>query len=100
MLTLATSYGWSIWQIEINNVFLSADIQEEVYMQQSPKFVQGDGSLVLVYKLDKALYVLKKAPCAWYGKLHHALLPWDLSASSLTLRYLSSNCYPGVSLCG
>lgn len=41
-------------------------------------FWEGQG---LVCKLKKALYDLKQAPCAWFGKLSTSLLKLGFSAS-------------------
>ncbi|XP_010267665.1 PREDICTED: uncharacterized protein LOC104604817 [Nelumbo nucifera] len=38
LLSLATSYSWSLYQIDVKNAFLNRDLQEEVYMQLPPRF--------------------------------------------------------------
>jgi hypothetical protein len=55
------------------SAFLNGVIQEEVYVRQttgfeSPKYPDR------VYKVSKALYVLKQAPRAWYARLNTFLL--------------------------
>lgn len=58
ILTLIVTHKWDMQQIDINNAFLNGELQEEVYMQQPPRFVDNDHSLVC--KLNKAMYGLKR----------------------------------------
>lgn len=51
---------------------MNGDIVEEVYVAQSQGYVIA-GKEYYIYKLHKALYGLKKAPRAWYGKLDRYL---------------------------
>ena len=44
LLSMAAMRSWSIFQLDIKNVFLS-DLAKEVYMEQPPGFV-AQGSLV------------------------------------------------------
>lgn len=71
VLTLAFTYGWSIHQLDVHNVFLNGYLEEEVFMKQPPGFEQAGKSLVC--RLDKALYGLKQAPRAWFGRLNSVL---------------------------
>jgi hypothetical protein len=59
VLSLAASQGWSIYQMDVKSAFLHGDLQEEIYMEQPPGFVQ-DSSLVC--RLRRSLYGLKQAP--------------------------------------
>ena len=56
------------YQMDIKNTFLNGLIQEEVYVEQPPRF-ESETFPQHVLKLNKALYGLKKAPRAWYEKL-------------------------------
>ena len=38
-ISLAASYDWDLHQLDIRNVFLHGDLQEEVYMEEPPRFV-------------------------------------------------------------
>lgn len=64
-LSLATIHHWSLYQLDIKNVFLHGDLQEEVYMEQSPEFVVQE-KFGLVCKLSKSLYGLKQSLRVWF----------------------------------
>nr|GEV88239.1 hypothetical protein [Tanacetum cinerariifolium] len=55
---------------------------EKVYVSQSDGFVDPDNPNH-VYKLKKALYVLKQAPRAWYDMLSSFLISQDFSKGSV-----------------
>jgi hypothetical protein len=50
-----------VHQMDFKSAFLHGDLQEEIYMQQPPRFVQH-GSTPLVCKIKKSLYGLEQAP--------------------------------------
>ena len=58
VLSIAVSRGWSLRQLDVQNVFLHGVLEEEVYMKQPPGFEDKDAPSY-VCKLDKALYGLK-----------------------------------------
>jgi hypothetical protein len=68
VLSLAVSQGWSLHQLDIQNVFLHVVLEEDVYMKQPPGF-EDPSKPTYHCKLDKALYGLKQAPRAWYSRL-------------------------------
>ena len=57
-ISLATTHGRDLHQLDIKNVFLHGDLVEEVYMEQPPGFV-AQGKIGRVYRLRKSLYGLK-----------------------------------------
>ena len=58
--------------MDVNSAFLHGDLQEEIYMEQPPGYVQDNSSIVCLLK--KSLYGLKQAPRAWYAKMDRFLL--------------------------
>jgi hypothetical protein len=68
IIAMAKAKGWSLHQMDVKNAFLHGDLQEEVYMEQPPGYV--DQTLPnLVCRLKKALYGLKQAPRVWLDKI-------------------------------
>jgi len=57
ILTLVLSYGWKLFQLEVNNAFLNEILEEIVFMKQPPGFEVTDRSLVR--KVNKVIYGLK-----------------------------------------
>ena len=53
--------------MDVKSAFLHGDLHEEIYMEQTPGYVQDNSSLVCLLK--KSLYGLKQAPRAWYAKM-------------------------------
>jgi hypothetical protein len=68
VLSLAVSFGWTLRQLDVQNVFLHGNLEEEVFMRQPPGYESKTHSHYIC-KLDKALYGLKQAPRAWYSRL-------------------------------
>jgi hypothetical protein len=58
IIAMATTKGWSLHQMDVKNVFLHGDLQEEVYMEQPPGYVDQTHPN-LVCRLKKTLYDLK-----------------------------------------
>ena len=72
---MAISNGWHIHQLDVQNAPLHGTLNEEVYMQQPPGFVDPYAPNY-VCRLHKSLYGLKQAPCAWYNKLRTFLVQY------------------------
>jgi len=68
IIVMATTKGWSLHQMDVKIVFLHGDLQEEMYMEQPPGYVDQT-RLNLVCRLKKTLYGLKQAPKAWLDKI-------------------------------
>jgi len=67
VLSIAASRHWPIHQLDVKNAFLHGHLNEIVYCQQPPGFVDPARS-DYVCLLQKSLYGLKQAPCAWYQR--------------------------------
>ena len=77
-ITLAfTSYkNFKLFQMAVKSTFLNGFIEEEVYIEQPPGFVDHIHPN-FVFKLDKTLYGLKQVPRAWYERLSTFLVSND-----------------------
>nr|GEY53078.1 retrovirus-related Pol polyprotein from transposon TNT 1-94 [Tanacetum cinerariifolium] len=67
-----------VYQMDMKTAFLNGNLREEVYVSQPNGFVDPDNPNHM-YKLKKALYWLKQAPCAWYDMLSSFLISQDFS---------------------
>lgn len=70
MLTIALQKRCPIKQLDVNNAFLNGVLQEDIYMQQPPGFLQDS---TRVCKLKTAIYGLKQTPRVWFEKLKSTL---------------------------
>jgi len=73
LLAFALYLGIKLFQVDVKSAFLNDFLQEEVYVEQPPRFENPD-FLNHVFKLQKALYGLKQARRAWYERLRKFLL--------------------------
>lgn len=75
-LAYAAFKNFKVYQMYVKSAFLNGLLQEEVYVEQPPGFVNLTHPNY-VFKLDKALYGLKKAPRAWYDTILKFFLDHD-----------------------
>ncbi|GJY25296.1 retrovirus-related pol polyprotein from transposon TNT 1-94 [Tanacetum coccineum] len=68
--------------MDVKMEFLNGILREEVYVSQPDGCVDQDNPNH-VYKLKKALYVLKQAPCTWYDLLSKFLLSQEFSKGTV-----------------
>ena len=80
VLSLAVSSDWPIHQLDVKNAFLHGTLNETVYCQQPPGFVDPSRPNY-VCKLNKALYGLKQAPRAWYSRFQAFITSIGFQAS-------------------
>jgi hypothetical protein len=81
IIAMATTKGWSLHQMDVKNVFLHGDLQEEVYMEQPPGYVDQTRPN-LVCRLKKTLYGLKQAR-AWSHKISQYLVTSGFQTSNV-----------------
>ena len=81
LLSLAVQFNWFLNQLNISNVFLLVDLEEHVYMQQPPDFIDSSKPHY-VCKLRKSLYGHKQAPRTWFDKLFQAVIQFGFVQSS------------------
>ncbi|GJT83550.1 putative ribonuclease H-like domain-containing protein [Tanacetum coccineum] len=72
-VTFVAHKNITIFQLDVKTTFLNGPLKEEVYVSEPDGFVDPDFP-DHVYRLKKALYDLKQAPRAWYGKLSSFLI--------------------------
>nr|GEW71688.1 retrovirus-related Pol polyprotein from transposon TNT 1-94 [Tanacetum cinerariifolium] len=72
-LAYAAHKGFTVYQMVVKTAFLHGSLKEDVYVCQPEGFIDA-GHPSHVYKLKKALYMLKQAPRAWYDELSTFLL--------------------------
>nr|KYP76723.1 Copia protein [Cajanus cajan] len=68
LLPYASIMNFKLYQMDVKSAFLNGFIQEEVYVEKPPGFVDFKYPNH-VCKLKKALYGLKQAPRSWYDRL-------------------------------
>lgn len=73
ILSLAVSFGWHIKQLDVSNAFLHGDLDDLVFMEQPPGFVDT-AHPDYVCRLRRSLYGLRQAPRQWYKRLFNVLL--------------------------
>jgi hypothetical protein len=72
LISCAANFGWSLYQLDVKNVFLHNDLKEEVYMELPPGFSKPN-SIDKVCILRESLYGLKQSPQAWFDRFRCAL---------------------------
>ena len=89
-LAFAAHKKFKVYQMDVKSAFLNGELEEEVYVEQPPGFVDPRYPNH-VYILDKALYGLKQAPRAWYETLTQFLLESGFTRGTIdkTLFYIN-----------
>ncbi len=72
LLAIACICDFEIKQMDVDNAFLNANLNEDIYMVQPQGFISSETPLS-VYKLKKSLYGLKQAPFLWYSDIDSTL---------------------------
>jgi hypothetical protein len=82
ILSIAASHSWPIHQLDVKNAFLHGHLNETVYCEQPPGFVDS-AALDHVCLLQKSLYGLKQAPRAWHQRFSSFVQRSGFTASAL-----------------
>jgi hypothetical protein len=80
IISLATSMGWILHQMDVKIAFLNGEIEEELYIEQ-PQGFEVHYRDTHVFRLKKALYGLKQAPRAWHARMDNYLTRLGFSKS-------------------
>ncbi|KAG8484252.1 hypothetical protein CXB51_023902 [Gossypium anomalum] len=80
IFSLAAMKTWKAWQLDIKNAFLYGELDCEVFVEQPTGYV-SEQHPHHVFHLKKALYGLKKAPRAWYGKVAQFMIFYGFRVS-------------------
>ena len=67
LFSMTAIRSWSLFQLDIKNVFLHGYLAEEVYREQLPGFV-AQWKSALVCKLRRSLCGLRQSPRAWFSR--------------------------------
>ncbi|GJW53150.1 ribonuclease H-like domain-containing protein [Tanacetum coccineum] len=78
LLKVVVSMSWSVFQLDVNNIFLYGDLEETVYMKPPEGYFPSGNK---VCRLKKSLYRLKQAPRQWNAKLTSTLIENGFSQS-------------------
>ncbi len=81
IIVMEATKGWSLHRMDVKNVFLHGDLQEEMYMEQPPSYVDQTHPN-LVCRLKKVLYGLKQTPRAWSDKIGQYLVTSGFQTSN------------------
>ena len=66
VLAIAAAHDWGLWQLDVKQAFLQADVQEPLYTRLPPNLPSNDDNgEPLVCKLRESLYGLKQAALEW-----------------------------------
>lgn len=68
LIALAAHKRWKLYQLDIKSAFLNGTLEEEMYVDQPPRFVVPN-EVEKIFKLKKALCGLKQAPRACYSEI-------------------------------
>jgi hypothetical protein len=73
LAALAAQRGYSIYHLDVRTAFLHDYLKEEVYIYQPEGYVNPNHAQQ-VCLLQRALYGLRHAPCAWYERIDSFLV--------------------------
>ena len=75
VLAIAAQMDWEVRQLDVKTAFLYADIEEEVFVAQPPRFETNDNEKgLLVMKPRKSLYGVTQSPGNWFHTIDPVLV--------------------------
>ena len=75
VLAIAAQMDWEVRQLDVKTAFLYADIEEEVFVAQPPRFETNDNEKgLLVMKPRKSLYGVTQSPGNWFHTIDPVLI--------------------------
>jgi hypothetical protein len=80
IIALVAKMKWKLHQMDVKTNFLNGVMEEEVYIDQ-PQGFEVEDRKSHVCRLKKALYRLKQAPRAWYGRIDSFLMSLGFTKS-------------------
>jgi hypothetical protein len=89
LLAFFVAKEFKLYHMDVKSAFMNGLLEEEVLVRQPPGF-ESEKYPHRVYKLRKALYGLKLAPKAWYGRLRGSCLGVVLRWGRLIITSFSS----------
>jgi len=72
-MVLVAHYDLELQQMDVKIVFLSEDLEENIYMEQPMGFLVK-GKEHIVCKLKKSIYELKQTSSQWYLKFNDIIV--------------------------
>ena len=64
LLSIAASFDYEIWKIDVKTAFLNGNLDESIYMIQPEGFIEK-GQEGKVFQLKRSIYGLKQASRSW-----------------------------------
>ncbi|GKA12387.1 retrovirus-related pol polyprotein from transposon TNT 1-94 [Tanacetum coccineum] len=80
ILSLTACEDYELEQLDVKMAFLHGNLEETIYMRQSPGFEEGMGNKVCLLK--KSLYGLKQSPRQWYKRFDVYMVSNEFSHNS------------------
>jgi hypothetical protein len=97
ILSIALSLKWETHHLDIKNAFLHGKLAEVVYSGQPTGFIDSTRP-EHVCRLNRSLYGLKKAPCAWYQRFTTFITSIGFTCSCSDMSLFVLQCTEGTTL--
>jgi transposase InsO family protein len=89
LLATVAGLDMELHQLDIKTAFLNGELEEVVYTEQPPGYVEGAAGTGC--RLHRALYGLRQAPRAWHKRLNDELEKMDYKSSQADAGLYISN---------